>query len=163
MYVSPYKGYNVRYFVGTYENKVDAKGRVSLPSAFRDVLTMGGGGNFYVFPSPTVHALEAGGEDLIAFIADSMEENAPMFSEQERTMSFIMANARPVSYDKTGRFVLPEELAKFGNIDDKAIFVGNGKRFQIWQPSAHAHAFANHRESFAKQGISIQKPTGRRG
>ncbi len=149
----------MKYFVGTYTNKVDGKGRVSLPAAFRDVLSIKSETHFYVFPSPTTDSLEAGGEDLLNFIANSMEENAPMFSEEERILSYIPASARLVSYDKTGRFVLPEELAQFAGIAEQAVFVGNAKRFQIWQPELHKQAFMAHREKFVAAGLTLKQPT----
>ena len=150
----------MKYFVGTYENKVDEKARVSLPSAFRDVLKLKNSPVFYVFPSPTQNSLEAGGEDLIEFIAESIEENAPMFSNEEETMNYILANARACSFDSTGRFVLPEEFSSFASITDTATFVGNGKRFQIWQPLAYHNTTNGRREQFAKEGLTIKKPNG---
>ncbi|MGB1360586.1 MAG: division/cell wall cluster transcriptional repressor MraZ [Alphaproteobacteria bacterium] len=150
----------MKYFVGTYENKIDSKGRVSLPSAFRDVLRINNSNNFYLFPSPTQDSLEAGGEDLIDFIAKSIEQNAPMFSQDEETYNYILANARPCSFDSTGRFVLPEEFSQFASLSGNALFVGNGKRFQIWQPLAYHNATNGRREQFASRGLTIKNPDG---
>ena len=151
-------GHFMKYFVGTYENKVDTKGRVSLPSAFRDVL-VASDSTFYVFRSPNINALEAGGKDLMDFINSSIEENAPMFSEEEHIYNYIIANTCVVSYDKTGRFVLPKELVEFANISDKAVFVGHRNRFQIWNPDMHTQSFAQHRQQFATSGLTLKKPS----
>ncbi len=149
----------MKYFVGTYTNKVDTKGRVSLPSAFRDVLEKTSATDFCAFPSPRTDYLEAGSEDLMDLIVNSMAENAPMFSEDEHILNYIMANARLISYDMTGRFVLPEELAQFAGISDKAVFVGSGWHFQIWQPDLYEKLFKGHREGFVKSGLKIKKPS----
>ena len=100
----------MKYFVGSYENKVDIKSRVSLPSHFRDVLNIKKSNIFYIFPSPNKDCLEAGGQDLIDFIIHSIEEKRPMFSNEEETFNYIIANARPFSFDSTGRFVLPKNF-----------------------------------------------------
>ena len=133
-------------FTGTYENKVDGKGRVSLPAPFRDRLSSAGGAtgdrSFYIFPSPNSGGLEAADEAFMVMISDSIEAQADLFSAEEEALSQIVADALPVSFDSTGRFVLPPKLQQVSGISTKALFVGKAKRFQIWDPSTY--------ESFAK-------------
>jgi len=149
----------MKYFVGSYENKVDAKSRVSLPSHFRDVLNIKKRNIFYIFPSPNKDCLEAGDQNLIDFIIQSIEENAPMFSNDEETFNYIIANARPCSFDSTGRFVLPEEFSSFAKISISALFVGSGRRFQIWNPDNYKTKNQNIRKQFAEKGLTIKKPS----
>ncbi len=130
-------------FTGTYENKVDGKGRVSLPAAFRDTLAQLAAGqptldrSFYIFPSPKSGALEACDHEFMELVADSIEEQADMFSDEEEALSKIIADAFLVQFDSTGRFVLPPGLQEKGAITDKALFVGKARRFQIWDPEIH--------------------------
>ena len=149
----------MKYFVGSYENKVDIKSRVSLPSHFRDVLNIKKSNTFYIFPSPNKDCLEAGGQDLIDVIIHSIEENAPMFSNEEETFNYIIANARPFSFDSTGRFVLPEEFSSFAKISTSAMFVGSGRRFQIWNPDNYKIKNQDSRKHFAEKGLTIKKPS----
>ena len=150
----------MKYFVGTYENKMDSKGRVSLPAPFRDIVTNGDSTSFYIFPSPTSNTLEAGGADLMDYIASSIEEQAPMFSEEESALSYIMASARLVQCDSTGRFVMPAEFIEFVNLNISATFVGKGRRFQIHNSNAYSEIKQDARNAFAKSNLTIKKPSG---
>ncbi len=150
----------MKYFVGTHTNKMDSKGRVSLPAPFRDIVTEGTNTAFYIFPSPNGTMLEAGGVDLIEYIANSIEEQAPMFSEEEDAMSYIMASARLVQCDSTGRFIMPAEFIEFAKLNGEMTFVGKARRFQIHNTESYAK-IANHaREAFAKSKLTIKKPIG---
>ncbi len=125
-------------FTGTFENKVDKKGRVSLPANYRDLLENTRSNSFYIFPSPNINALEACDEDFMQRVAESIEEQADIFSDEEDALSYIISNAKHINYDSTGRFVLPAEFASFANINDRANFVGMASRFQIWSPDIYA-------------------------
>ena len=50
--------------------------------------------------------------------------------------AMLFADARPLIFDVTGRIVIPDDLLKHAGITDKAIFVGRGNSFQIWNPDA---------------------------
>ena len=70
-------------FTGTFEGKVDDKGRASLPADFRDVLKKQDEVSFYVFPSPNLDCLEACDDKFMQRVEESIEEQADMFSEEE--------------------------------------------------------------------------------
>lgn len=150
-------------FTGTYENKVDGKGRVSLPASFRDRLSATAGGaadrSFYIFPSPNSPGLEAADAEFMERISDSIYEQADMFSAEEVALSQIIADALPVQYDSTGRFVLPPRMQQAAGIEDKALFVGRSKRFQIWNPSTY-EAYAAEARERAKSLTLKMKPFG---
>jgi len=130
-------------FTGTYENKVDRKGRVSLPSIFRSQLPDGDARVVYVFRSPNLPALEACDQTFMDRLADSLEA-LDMFSDEEEDLgSVILADARALSIDGEGRVMIPPEHSAFAGIEERATFVGRGRRFQIWQPETYdEHASA---------------------
>lgn len=153
-------------FTGTYENKVDGKGRVSLPAPFRDRLSQAAGGagserSFYIFPSPNSPGLEAADESFMDMVAESIEAQAELFSEEEEALSQIVADALPVSYDSTGRFILPPRFQSHAAIGGKALFVGKSKRFQIWDPSTY-ESYANKARERAK-GLTLKLRSGQGG
>ena len=150
----------MKFFVGTYKNKMDAKGRISLPAPFRDIVTEGSGTAFYIFPSPNSNTLEAGGSDLMQYIASSIEEQAPMFSQEEDALSYIMASARLVQCDSTGRFVMPAEFIEFASLGDSVSFVGKARRFQIQNSQYNEVNAPTLRDSFSKSELTIKKPSG---
>lgn len=126
-------------FTGRHENKIDKKGRVSLPADFRAELPSGQGRVIYVFPSPRSEALIAVDRDYIQTLSDQIENEYDMFSDEEEDFSaVILADAQKISIDGDGRIVLPPDFVAFADIQDRALFVGGGSRFQIWRPSAYA-------------------------
>ncbi|MDJ0686370.1 MAG: hypothetical protein QNJ84_16915 [Alphaproteobacteria bacterium] len=150
-------------FTGNFENKVDGKGRVSLPASFRDELpdrSAGGGQrSFYIFPSPTAPGLEAADAGFIERIAEAIETQTELFSPEEEALSQIIANALPVACDSTGRFVLPPRFQEAAQIKDKALFVGKIRRFQIWSPAVYAGVAAEAQER--AKGLTLKMgPSG---
>ena len=148
-------------FTGTYENKVDGKGRVSLPADFRDLLsTVDDSRTFYVFPSPKHNALEACDKTFVEELVERIENQTDMFSDDEDVMSQLLASMRRVSYDSTGRFILPDDFSNGAHIDDSACFVGIGRRFMIWNPKqyqSYADANINAR---TEKGITVKRTQG---
>lgn len=128
-------------FVGTFENKVDRKGRVSLPADFRSELPEGDDRIVYIYPSPIEGALEACDRAFMRRIAAAIEEQ-PIYSQAEVTLNnTIIAKARKAQLDETGRLVLPPDHAAHAGITDTAVFVGQSSRFQIWAPDRYrAHS-----------------------
>lgn len=122
-------------FAGTYENKVDKKGRVSLPAPFRAQLPDGDGRLVYVYRSPNLPALEACDQSFMERLAESMEQ-FDMFSDAEAEMgAVILADARPLSLDGEGRIMIPPEYMEFANIANRVAFAGYGRRFHLWEPA----------------------------
>jgi MraZ protein len=131
-------------FAGTYENKVDKKGRVSLPAPFRAQLPEGDGRLVYVYRSPNLLALEACDQAFMERLAESLEQY-DMFSDDEAGMgAVIMADARPLSLDGEGRIMIPAEYMDFANIEGHVAFAGYGRRFHLWEPARlRAHTVAS--------------------
>lgn len=56
--------------------------------------------------------------------------------------AMLFADARPLAFDVTGRIVIPADLLQHAGITDRAVFVGRGNSFQIWNPDAFRTAQA---------------------
>ena len=97
-------------FAGTFENRIDRKGRVSLPADFRAELPADGARVVYVYPSPRGTALEACDRGFMQRMSDSIEQ-FDIFSDEEDDMTAsIVAAARRITIDTEGRIALPPEL-----------------------------------------------------
>ena len=57
-------------------------------------------------------------------------------SELDDLSAMLFADARPLAFDVAGRIVIPNDLLKHAGITDRAVFVGRGTSFQIWNPDA---------------------------
>ena len=146
-------------FTGTFENKVDRKGRVSLPADFRSELPEDGERVVYIYPSPKHDALEACDKAFMQRLVQAIEDQ-PLYSDEEDDLNqSIVAQARKAQLDETGRLVLPPDHAGFAEITDKAVFVGQGSRFQIWAPDRFADHSKKARERARGRTLSL-KPVG---
>lgn len=124
-------------FIGTHENKIDRKGRVSLPADYRAELPEDDDRVVYVFPSLYISALEACDRHQLELHAERINALDQFSREEAYFSSQILAEARKISIDGDGRIVLPSEFMTRANIDGKALFVGGGPKFHIWQPEAY--------------------------
>ena len=140
-------------FVSTFTNKIDAKGRVSIPAPFRAVLERdgytggiaGGGsaaaggtpaGSIYCYPSLDSAALDAGGERLARKI-DALLANLADYSDERDELSVALyGDVQVLHVDADGRIVLPESLRTHAGLTGQVTFVGLGDKFQIWEPAA---------------------------
>lgn len=133
-------------FLGTIENKVDAKGRISVPADFRMALK---GDNFQgviLYHSFTSQCIEGSTMVRMEQMADATD-NLDLFSEENQNLnSLIFSDARQLSFDVTGRITIPADLLKFAGIKDKALFVGKGKTFQIWEEAVFLKSQENARK-----------------
>ena len=124
-------------FMSTYVNKVDRKGRVSVPATFRTALADQNFDGIVAFPSLDYDALEATGIDTMEAISaglNALEQPA----EQQGLATLILARSLRLPFDPEGRIVLPEKLAAHAHITESAAFVGLGSTFQIWEPDRFA-------------------------
>jgi MraZ protein len=130
-------------FVSTFTNKIDAKGRVSIPAPFRAVLerdAYGGkdvskpGAGIYCYPSLDAPALDAGGERLAQKI-DGLLAGLPDYSDERDELSVALyGDVQVLAIDGDGRIVLPEPLRTHAGIGAQITFVGLGDKFQMWSP-----------------------------
>ena len=115
-------------------NKIDSKGRISIPAPFRSVLEFQGYPGVYLFPSFTSRAIDGGGQELIDQISLSVEK-MQLFSEETDALSTaLFSDTYSLSYDQDGRISLPELLIEHANLRERVIFVGQGRKFQMWNP-----------------------------
>lgn len=114
-------------FMGEYNHTVDAKGRLIVPSKFREqlgeefVVTKGLDGCLFVYENSEWKSLE---EKLHALPLTNT--NARKFSR------FFLAGATTCEVDRQGRILLPAILREFATIEKDAVLVGVGSRIEIW-------------------------------
>ena len=134
-----YLGSGMPLIVGRHINKIDRKGRVSVPKQFRDELQSDGAGfaGVYAFPLFKAPAIEACGQGFMARIAESVDGLELFSDEQDELSSIVLESAHPLPFDPEGRVVLPAELLEHAGVAGEAMFVGRGTRFQIWNPETY--------------------------
>lgn len=131
-------GAAVALFLSTFVNKVDRKGRVSVPATFRTVLAQQSFSGVVAFPSLVHAAIEGSGIDRFERLAEGIDDLNPFSDEHDDFSKAIFGKAHQLPFDGEGRIILPEALLKHAGITEHAAFVGQGRRFQVWEPEAFA-------------------------
>lgn len=143
-------------FVSSFTNRLDAKGRVSIPAPFRAVLARDGYEGLYVHPSLEAQALDAGGNGLLTEI-DSLIAALPPFSDERDHFSTALYGISEIlKVDPEGRVMLTETLKAHAGIGDAVTFVGLGHKFQVWEPGR----FRVHLDEARKKVRELKKELG---
>ena len=151
----------MRLFLSNYTNKVDRKGRVSLPASFRAVVAARDHSQVVVYKSPNLPCIVGSHPDFLEEFYDRIDSGHGLNSEVYTTLTTtVLGTARPLSFDPEGRVLLPDNLRQEAGIGDQATFVGLGKVFQIWEPEAF-NAHLARQQSLAPQVEATLKPVGR--
>ena len=122
-------------FLSTYENKLDKKGRVSVPSSFRSYLSNLGYNGIICYPSFNNQCLEAWPQDRIEKITNAIDSLNPFEEKKDFFATSILAESVNLQFDSEGRILLSSKLLKHAKIKTSMLFVGQGKTFQIWEPT----------------------------
>jgi transcriptional regulator MraZ len=141
-------------FLSTFVNKVDRKGRVSVPHPFRTTLASQNFNGIIAFRSFKLPALEACGIDRMEELSQRIDA-LPEFSEDRDALASILSDAQQLAFDGEGRVVLPEALCQHAGITEAASFVGLGRSFQIWEPQRFEAHSAEMRERARRQGATL--------
>ncbi len=126
-------------FVSTVVNKLDAKGRVSIPAPFRQILAQENLRGVYCIPSFVAPALEAFGESLLAQFQARLANYDPLFSpDYDAEAQAVLGQVQLLNFDDEGRVRLPDEFLAHAGISERVTFVGLGRKFQMWDPERFA-------------------------
>lgn len=145
-------------FMDTIINKVDGKGRVSLPADYRTVVKSSES-DIVCYRSLSSPCIEGCLEDLLDKLACEMETSLDFFSEtQDDLTNLIFGDAKRYPFDSTGRIMLSEKLLAHAQITTQAVFVGKGRKFQIWNPQNWEQEEVRIRAEAMKKRPSIRQP-----
>ena len=122
-------------FLSTYENKLDKKGRVSVPSSFRSYLSNLGYNGIICYPSFNNQSIEAWPQERIEKISSAIDTLNPFEDKRDFFATSVLSESINLQFDGEGRILLTSKLLKHAKIKNSMVFVGQGKTFQIWEPS----------------------------
>ena len=136
------KGFQV--FLGTYQPRLDEKGRVILPARFRDelaaglVITKGQERCLYVWPAKE-----------FASLTEAMGQ-APVTAKSARDyMRVMFAGAHDEIPDKQGRVTIPPSLRTYADLNKECVVIGANTRVEIWDATAWESYLADREKGFA--------------
>ena len=123
-------------FLSTYVNKLDKKGRVSVPASYRSYLSNLGYNGIVCFSSFNNQCIEAWPQDSIEKISNAIDSLNPFEEKKDYFATSILSESINLQFDSEGRIILTTKLLKHSKIKNNVLFVGQGKTFQIWEPTS---------------------------
>lgn len=121
-------------FVSKYVNRLDSKGRVSIPAPFRQLLAKDGQESLFCSPALDQVAIDAGGLAFQEQINQHLNQFDAFSEERELLSTALLGGSETFKIDKDGRIVLSETIKASAGITDTVVFVGQGFKFRMWQP-----------------------------
>ncbi len=141
-------------FLSTYINKIDSKGRVSVPASFRTALIGQAAGGIVAYRSHKYPALEAAGAERFEELAARLD-SLPEFSDERDALASILPDSQELALDSEGRIMLPRKLVDHAGLGSNAAFVGLGRTFQIWDPERFTHHQDDMRDRARQRGLTL--------
>ncbi len=133
-------------FLSTHINKMDNKGRVSIPSQFRAILSSNGVNSVVIYKSIVNNCIECCSIERIETIYSMIEKLDPLSIEYDHLSTSILGASTQLIFDKEGRVVLPKNLSQEVEIEENITFVGKGNTFEMWNPDNFTKHFASARQ-----------------
>jgi MraZ protein len=154
---SAVKGEVEQMFLGQYQHSIDNKGRLTIPSRFREILAdegayilQGFDRNLIVLPEPAFERLSTRVNSTSLTDATARALRRLIFSTAER-----------IEADRTGRILIPDFLRQAASLETEAMLIGTGNYFEIWSPRlweqqvAHSEEDDSNGQRFALLDLSI--------
>ncbi|MFC7405350.1 division/cell wall cluster transcriptional repressor MraZ [Georgenia alba] len=137
-------------FLGTYEPRLDDKGRLILPAKFRDklaagvVLTRGQERCLYAFPQREFEEMH------------TRLRQAPVTSKQARDyLRVFLSGASDDLPDKQGRITIPPGLRQYAGLERELAVIGAGTRIEIWDATAWTTYLQEQEQAFAETAEEV--------
>lgn len=137
-------------FLGTYEPKLDEKGRIILPAKFRDELAAG-----LVLTRGQEHCIYVFSMSEFQQVHDKLRQ-APVTSKQARDyLRVFLSGATAETPDKQHRVTIPPSLRKYAGLDRDLTVIGAGSRVEIWDSTAWNEYLAAQEAAFAETAEEV--------
>lgn len=121
-------------FLSSSVNRIDAKGRVSIPAHFRAVLQKRGYSELYALRALDIPALDVGGLDLLNRYEERIAREDPFLQTADDMSIFVHGDGSFLKLDQDGRITVSEFVREHTGISSEVAFLGRGNFFQIWEP-----------------------------
>lgn len=121
-------------FLSKYVNKIDAKGRISIPAGYRSALAQENFSGIIVYPSFKNNCIEACSMSRLEELSCIIQRLDPYSDERDAFETIVLGEAIQLQFDNEGRVTLPSYLTAQIGVTSQACFVGKGLVFEIWNP-----------------------------
>ncbi|MCB1592942.1 MAG: division/cell wall cluster transcriptional repressor MraZ [Alphaproteobacteria bacterium] len=146
-------------FISTFTNRLDRKGRVSVPAPFRAALGERAPLGVVLFRAHRHPCLEGFEWDRMEEISRRLEHFDLFSDEQDDLATTIFGDSVHLQFDGEGRVMLPQDLIAHANLGEQVTFVGLGKKFQIWSPASFSERKKAAQETVRERRLTV--PAGK--
>lgn len=122
-------------FLSNAVNRIDTKGRVSVPAHFRSVVQKRGYADLYVLRCLDNPAMDVGGPDLLDRYEERIAQEDPFLQTADDMSFFCHGDGAFLKLDQDGRITVTDFIREHTGISMEVAFVGRGNFFQIWEPA----------------------------
>jgi len=152
-------------FLSSAVNRIDAKGRVSVPAHFRSILQKRGYSELYALRALEVAALDVGGPDLLDRYEQRIALEDPFLQTADDMSFFCYGDGAFLKLDQDGRITVSDFIREHTGITGDVAFVGRGHFFQIWEPQQLKAYGAEARARLlgVRQAAGTRRPAGDTG
>ena len=105
---------------------------MSIPTKHRAALAGESGGDLVVTISPSDHCLLLYKLDDWDVVEEKLTSLPALNAQVRQLKRMLIGHADDCTMDGSGRILLPQQLREFANIDRKAVLVGQGDKYEIW-------------------------------
>lgn len=123
-------------FLSNATNRIDAKGRVSVPAHFRSVIASMGGKDLYAQCALGLPALNVSDETQLERWEARLAQIDPLDPFAGDLETQVYANGTLLKMDSDGRIMVTDFIRKYTGITEEVTFSGQGTYFRIWEPQA---------------------------
>ncbi len=147
-------------FLSNAVNRIDAKGRVSVPAHFRTVLQKRGFSDLYALQSIDMPAVDVGGPDLLQRYEDKLATQDMLAASSDDLSIYCHGDGAFLKLDQDGRIMVTDFIREQTGITSEVCFVGRGLFFQMWEPQAFQTVREKVRARLAAQRAATATPSG---
>jgi len=119
-------------FRGVTNINLDAKGRIAMPTRYRERLAEHCGGQMVVTIDTEEHCLLIYPIDAWEIIQRKVEALSSYDPAARRIQRLLIGHATDIDIDGSGRLLLTQPLRDYAQLDKKTVLLGQGKKFELW-------------------------------
>ena len=134
-------------FRGKFEHTIDAKGRVSFPARYREILSTQYDGRLVITHFDDSCLLAFPYQEWLTF-EEKLSSLSAVDEEVQSFKRYVVSGAYECSLDKLGRILIPPDLRKHAELERDVVFVGSVKQIEIWNKERWGAVFSEAHEKF---------------
>ena len=134
-------------FAGSHDHVLDDKGRTSLPKEYRETLKKMPGHPWLTTSSDCLTLYQPAEFEVISEKLSNASSTNPDILDLQR---LILGNAARCPIDRQGRILIVPNLRKWAGLEREIVFLGVGRRIEIWSQKRHLENMAQLRGSYGK-------------